>query len=110
MHDMNDLYRAVKRAGKMATESGRPADIVYGKIKSLAPLKIQWGTLVLDKDFLVPTARFLYDTEEHQLAVKDNQYGGYVLVPKKIKVGDKVVMLVKPGGQEFLVIDKVVKQ
>lgn len=97
----------IKQISKDCTSAGNPMDITYGKIKSLSPLKVEWNKLTLDKDFLVYTDTFKWKTEKHTFT---DTRGDTYTFPAQIKKGDSVVMLRFPGGQSFLVVDKVVKK
>lgn len=119
----------VKQAAVQAVMTKKPCDYIIGTVVSAKPLKIKLS----DGDGLELTADFIhlsrnvtdYETtvtisDEYGWKTKDN--GDYeshnhdvVISKKKIKIhnalkkGDKVVMVRKWGGQDYIVIDKVVK-
>lgn len=125
----------VKEAAVQAVKSQKPCDYIIGTVISAKPLKIKLS----DGDGLELTADFIhlarnvtdYETtvtisDEYGWKTKDKGGGGgysayeshnhdVVVSKKKIKIhnalkkGDKVVMVRKWGGQDYIVIDKVVK-
>ena len=83
----NQLLKTVKMAAVEAVEASKPCAVVYGTVKSKVPLTINVDQkITLTSSFLVVTN-----------TVKDI-----------LNVGDTVVMLRIQGGQQFLVLDKVV--
>ena len=119
----------VKQAAVQAVMTKKPCDYIIGTIVSVNPLKIKLS----DGDGLELTADFIhlsrnvtdYETtvtisDEYGWKTKDNSdYESHnhdvVISKKKIKIhnalkkGDKVIMVRKWGGQDYIVIDKVVK-
>ena len=84
----NQLLQMIKLAAIEAVEATKPCGAVYGTVKSKAPL-----TINIDQKITL-TSSFLVVTN----TVKDI-----------LSVGDTVVMLRIQGGQQFLVLDKVVE-
>lgn len=83
---MPDLYNAMKQIAKDVFEARRPADWCYGKVISLDPFQVQIDQkLPLKKEFL---------------AVRTG------MSASSFKVGDKLILLRKQGGQEYLILDK----
>lgn len=81
------MDRLIKKAAVEAVAASKPTAVVYGKVISASPLRIQVDQrLTLDSDFLVLT-----------------QTVSGTLAP-----GDRVVMLMEQGGQSYVVLDKVV--
>ena len=83
----NLLLQSIKQAAVEAVEAANPCAVVYGTVKNTAPL-----TIAVDQKITL-TSVFLAVTQ----TAKDN-----------INSGDKVVMVRVQGGQQYLVIDKVV--
>ena len=83
---MPDLYNAMKQIAENVFEARRPADWCYGKVISLDPFQVQIDQkLPLKKEFL---------------AVRTG------VSASSFKVGDKLILLRKQGGQEYLILDK----
>lgn len=83
---MPNMFNAMKQIAENVFEARRPADWCYGKVISLDPFQVQIDQkLPLKKEFL---------------AVRTG-----VSAPS-FKVGDKLILLRKQGGQEYLILDK----
>lgn len=99
----------VKQAAVQAVMANKPSDYIIGTVISAKPLKIKLSEgdgLVLPGDFIHLT-RNVTDFE-----TKVTINGGTKQTMKvfnALKKGDKVLMIRKWGGQDYIVIDKVVK-
>ena len=83
---MPDMFNAMKQIAENVFEARRPADWCYGKVISLDPFQVQIDQkLPLKKEFL---------------AVRTG------MSVSSFKVGDKLILLRKQGGQEYLILDK----
>ena len=83
---MPDMFNAMKQIAENVFTAMRPADWCYGKVISLSPFQVQIDQkLPLKKEFL---------------AVRTG------VSASSFKVGDKLILLRKQGGQEFLILDK----
>lgn len=83
----HDFINTVKRIAIEAVKSQRPAAVIFGTVKSINPVEIRIDNgNTVDGDFLVQTE-----------AAKDG-----------LSTGDKVALLQMQGGQQFLILDKVV--
>ena len=83
---MPDLFNAMKQIAENVFEARRPADRCYGKVISLDPFQVQIDQkLPLKKEFL---------------AVRTG------VSASSFKVGDRLILLRKQGGQEYLILDK----
>lgn len=85
--DMNTFLGNIKRAAVEAVEAKKPMAVIFGKVTSAAPLKVQVDQkLELSGSQLVTTS-----------AVR-----GY----NALKKGEKVILLRADGGQKFIVLDR----
>ena len=83
---MPDMFTVMKQIAENVFEARRPADWCYGKVISLDPFQVQIDQkLPLKKEFL---------------AVRTG------VNASSFKVGDKLILLRKQGGQEYLILDK----
>ena len=83
---MPDMFTAMKQIAENVFEARRPADWCYGKVISLDPFQVRIDQkLPLKKEFL---------------AVRTG------MSASSFKVGDKLILLRKQGGQEYLILDK----
>lgn len=84
----SNLVQLLKQISKEEREASKPCDVIIGTVSTVEPLKIGVSQKIyLSEEFLIKTSYFA------QL---------------EIKKGDDVVMIRKQGGQQFLLIDKVV--
>ncbi|MBA9087467.1 hypothetical protein FHR92_003952 [Fontibacillus solani] len=128
MHDFSDIVILMRKAALEAMNASKPMSVIYGKVISASPLKINVEQkLTLTSAQLVLTRNVTdYEVEmtvdhltedrsggsgEASFASHNHEYKG----KKKFKVhnglvvGDEVIMLQVPGGQKFIVFDKLVK-
>lgn len=133
MLDANNLLELIKKAAKEAVDAGQDSDFCYGTVTSSSPLKI----LVEQKMELTAAQLVLCrNVTDHTVTItagntKDFYFTGeiedngtapipttphihaigtvQIIVHNALKTGDKVVLIKKKGGQEYLVLDRVVK-
>lgn len=83
------LIDLIKTVAVKAVEATNPVNVLFGTVVSESPLEIQiHQRLKLTEEFLVITER---------------------VTQANLKRADKVVLLRVQGGQQFVVLDKVVK-
>ena len=88
MRDFNDLIVLIKKAAKEAVTASKPAEIRYGIVTSIKPIEVLIDQkLNLNDDLIVKTE-----------------------IIKSLKKGDKIALLRNQGGQEYLILDKVVEK
>lgn len=84
---MSELMEIIKTAALQAVRAEKPAELVYGQITGVSPLRIKLEQgQEIDEDFLIGTEA----------------------VSRKWEVGERAVLLRKQGGQEYLLIDRLV--
>jgi hypothetical protein len=82
-----NLVELIKRAAVEAVNESKPTAVLFGKVSSLAPLKINIDQkLILGETQLVNTSLL-----------------------NSLVVGDEVILLQFQGGQKFMVLEKVVE-
>ena len=94
----------VKEAAVQAVLSKKPCDYIVGTVTSAKPLKIKLSEgdgLVLSADFI----HLAQNVTDYTLRTDS----GNIHVNNALKKGDRVLMVRKWGGQDYIVIDKVVK-
>lgn len=90
VRDTSDFVRIIKRIAKDTIENDKPTRLMYGKVTSVSPLKVNIEQrMEIDRRFLVIVERLTKGDD-------------------KLRVGDKVALLREQGGQKFLIIDRVV--
>ena len=83
MHDMKQFLQLVKKAAIEAYESRKPCDVAVGTVASLSPIKISLGNAnILSESFFIFTGD----------------------IKQSLNIGDKLALVMKQGGQKFLVI------
>lgn len=86
MFNSEELYTVIKQIAINAVRNTRPCDWCYGNIVSLSPLRVSLDEkLEIDNDFI--------------------EFGNRKL--ENLKIGDKLILLRKAGGQLFLCLDVV---
>ena len=124
--DMNNFLTNVKRAAVEAVAADKPFALVYGKVTSVSPLKIQVdqkltlssAQLVLTNAVRDYTVRMTvnHETEETaggsggaSFASHKHAYTGTKAfrVHLGLHAGEQVLMLRTDGGQKYIVLDRV---
>ena len=101
MHDSTDLVVAIKKASIEAVGAMKPTELVFGKVISISPLKIN----IEQKLTLLPQQIILSKSVTNYSV---NINGTMMTVNNALKTGEEVVLLRMQGGQKYLVIDRVV--
>lgn len=96
------LMGAIKQASMGAVEAGAPVAVRIGTVKSVSPLAVTVDQrLTLTSEFLLRTAA--------TLPLKVTIGGTDYPVREDLQVGDRVVLLRAQGGQQYVILDKVVE-
>lgn len=107
VRDHGDLVRIIKRMVKETVENEKPTRVMYGKVISTNPLKINIEQrMVLDKNFLVLSDRLTRKSTRIRIPSTNDQVD--VVFDNSLKVNDRVILLREQGGQKFIILDKVV--
>lgn len=84
-----NIIQVLQSVCKAEREVSKPCDVITGVIDSVNPLKVGISQkMTLDEEFLIITSYFK---------------------TLDINIGDKVVLIRSQGGQQFLLLDKVVE-
>lgn len=83
-----NMVQLIKKCAMDAFNASKPCNYVIGKVISTSPVKVQ-----ISQNVILP-ANFLLITKTAS---------DYPLI-----TGDKVLMLRKAGGQQYIILDKVV--
>lgn len=107
------MINIIKQAGVGAIHAQNPVHILFGTVTKSNPLEVNVEQkFTLTEDFLILTERLTrYEENEHT----HSSANGETTPPSKpliiragLKNGDKVILLRVQGGQQFVVLDKVV--
>lgn len=98
------LIEIVKRAAMDAVDNAQMCDLRYGKVVSTNPLKVQ-----VTNQFTIPQA--LLTVPEHltnrTMTIKIDGATKTMVVYDALKIGDKVALLRKQGGQSYFILDRI---
>ena len=97
----------VKKAAVQAIKSEKPCNYIIGTVTSTKPLKIKLS----DGDGLELGADFFHlarNVTDYTITVSSSGNEQKMKIHNALKKGDKVMMVRKWGGQDFIVIDRVV--
>lgn len=113
----------IKQAGVGAVEAGKPVAIMFGSVVSTDPLEILVDQrLLLTGDFLLIPERmteYLIDAS-HTHGYQDQSGSGTatrttepalpepLVIRRGLEVDDKLLLLRMQGGQQFVVLDRLV--
>jgi uncharacterized pyridoxamine 5'-phosphate oxidase family protein len=129
MPDMTEFLKQIQEVVKNTNEAGQPADYVFGTVTKASPLQIQVSQKIVLTDAQLALTRNVTDYEvnvsitgwktqtksggsgyaefashNHDIEISKSK----MTIHNALKVGDKVVMMKQKGGQQYLVIDRVV--
>ena len=127
MSNYTDLIKAMKKASLEAVESSKPVNVVFGKVVSASPLKIQ-----VDQKITLTTAQLVlcrhvtdynneitvvdWNTENKSGGGGDDSFASHnhalkgrkkIIVHNQLKKGEEVVLIRQQGGQKYIVIDRL---
>lgn len=116
-----ELLQIIKQAAMEAVQAGKPADVRIGTVISEKPLKIRLSQQAeYDEDFFILSRsmtdyRVSVTVPQRESTAED---GSTVALKKEkldltihnaLKEGEKVLLVQQSGGQQFVVLDRVVK-
>ena len=127
MNDTRNLIELIKRAAIEAVRAEQPTDYCFGTVVSVSPLKINVEQkMELSERQLLLTRNVKdywtevttdWETEAKEGGSGEASFASHthgikgrkgLVIHNGLSVGDKVVLLKKQGGQQYLVLDKVV--
>ena len=86
-------------------KASRPCDYIVGNVIGTEPLKIKVSNaLVIEDDFLIKTRNVTDYVQE----VGEGEAKKNVKIYNSLKVGESVLMFRRAGGQEYIVVDRMV--
>lgn len=97
----------VKKAAVRAIKAEKPCDCIVGTVTSTKPLKIKLSEadgVELGSDFF----HLARNVTDHTVTVSFSGTEQKMKIHNALKKGDKVLMIRKWGGQDFIVIDRMV--
>lgn len=133
MLDSKNIVEIIKKVALDAVNANQDADYCYGTVTSASPLKIlveqkmelTAAQLVLCRNVTNYKTTVTVNVEGVDWLTEDKSGGGgysefashnhsikgtkSIIINNALQVGEKVVLMRKKGGQEYLVLDRVVK-
>lgn len=101
MLDSNDLVVAIKKAAIEAVGAMKPTELVFGKVISSSPLKIN-----IEQKLTLSSQQIVLSRNVTDFKTKIN--GTIMTINNALKTGEEVILLRMQGGQKYMVIDRVV--
>ena len=101
MPDMGEFLKAIQIAASNTMDAAQPSDYVFGTVVSDSPLQVQISQKLILSDIQLALTRNVT-----KFTTKIDGTG--VEIDNSLNIGDKVVLIKQKGGQQYLVIDKVV--
>ena len=104
MYSADDLIKLMKKAAVEAVNASKPANVVFGKVISTAPLKIK-----IDQKLILTSAQLVLcrNVTDYRLSVTIDGDYKTMTVHNALQNGDEVIMMQVSGGQKYIVIDKI---
>jgi hypothetical protein len=95
------LLEIIREASKGTVEAGKPVSILYGTITNENPLEVNVDQrFPLSEDFLVVPESMT----EFKVTIGVIEY----VIRKGLKTNDKVILLRVQGGQQYIILDRVI--
>ncbi|RXI46260.1 hypothetical protein DP145_06690 [Clostridium tetani] len=104
------MIDTIKKASMGAVGASNPVNILFGEVLSIEDFKIKVDQkLILDKDFfIIPESLIKYEVDLKHNHDSNNTALGKLVIREGLKQGDKVLLLRVQGGQQYVILDKVV--
>lgn len=121
---MSDLLAVLKQAATDAYKAGNPMAVIFGEVRNIKPLEV-----IVDQRFtltaaflIVPESLVHYEIDlRHDHKYIDTSDSGTtnrttepalpdkpIVIRRGLEVGDKVLLLRVQGGQQYVILDRVV--
>ena len=103
------MIDTIKKASMGAVGASNPVSVLFGEVLSIENFKIKIEQKrILDRDFfIIPERLTRYEVDLTHNHGSNNALGK-VVIREGLKQGDKVLLLRVQGGQQYVILDKVV--
>ena len=120
------LLEVMKMAAKEVNENGQPTDLRVGTVTSAKPLKVQVSSQFILPESLLIVPQHLtnykvsvtvdWNTENKSGGSSYSEFESHnhgitgtkeITINNSLKVGDKVGLLRKQGGQSYFILDRI---
>ena len=104
MFNFDDLIKLIKKTSLEAFVASKPANMVFGKVISVSPLKIK-----IDQKLILTSAQLVLSKHvtNYRLSVTIDGASKNMTVNNALKIDDEVILMQVSGGQKYIVIDRV---
>lgn len=101
---MPSLIETIKTAALSAFEESKPVAIVSGVVENTSPLRIKVDQKrVFTETFLVLSNR----VKDYKTSITIDGVTQECTIHNSLKINEKVILLRYPGGQKYLVLDRM---
>ena len=106
LFDVNDLLTLIKKTALEAVNASKPANMIFGKVVSVSPLKIK-----VDQKLILTSAQLVLSkcVTNHILSVTLDGELKTMTVNNALNINEEVIMMQVSGGQKYIVIDRIGK-
>lgn len=110
------LIDIMKRASLDAMDANQMCDLRFGKVVSISPLKVQItnqftipsSLLIVPEHLTKRSIPVIIDLDPTKTSTDTSGVGNRVItIDNSLKVGDKVALLRKTGGQSYYILDRI---
>lgn len=98
------LIKIVKQAALDAMANEQMCDLRYGTVVSTEPLRVQISSQLTIPSTLLVVPQSL---TTHRVNVTIGDVPQIMTIRNELKLGDKVVLLRKQGGQSYFILDRI---
>lgn len=98
------LVGAIKTAALEAVNNAQMCDLRYGTVTSVSPLKVKVTNQFVIPSSLLIVPQHLTDSKVDMIIDGETKT---VTVKNALKIGDKVALLRKQGGQSYFILDRI---
>lgn len=102
----NDILLMIKKAALDVVNASKPVEILYGTVEVASPLaiRVNQNTLLQEIDLVLTR-----NVSNYSIQFSESTLGTSTLyLQNSLVQGEKVVLIKFQGGQDYLVLDRVV--
>ena len=94
------LIGLIKQAALEAVNNSQVCDLRYGEVVSVSPIKVK-----ITSQLIIPSSLLVVpqNLTTYQVLLNDEP----VTIDNSLKLGDKVALLRKQGGQSYFILDRI---
>lgn len=103
MYNADDLLKLIKKTAVEAVNASKPANVVFGKVIGVNPLKIK-----VDQKLILGLSQLVLsrNVTDYRLSVTMDGNSKTMTVNNALKNGEKVILMQVSGGQKYIVVDR----